>query len=512
MNNKPTANDNHADPPTASPSLGVLVIGGGVVLAVIIAILLIFDRHPWPSVGVSVLTYVFFVAYHSQGRSNNDASPPDEKVDYHLCYFLTSQLFLAYFSKWELGKWPNGDSPLSASRDLPASNKHLRLGLAGLFQDETLLAVIEYACISSWLLAIVLSLRVNRGSWFRKVTFAVLSLSYVFLHGIMAGLNGVSHRFYMPAYAFVSLFLEEIFGVDSHPYVCLFAGFTFFSAGVSKVRNSASWWNGRALCHYTRFGYEGYYARLFCATMAPLSMIFEVAGPFLMLLGPMGTTAFCVLALSFHLGIAILMFPRYSPQACSYVLLFRSKQHRQSGTTKRQYPLLFATCCLLLLGTTWFRIEEWPLTAVSMYSIDVHPKFGTSHREAYETARIVDTTKCISSLSFPRHYIRLELEEGGNCGDRIETWSPYMGKIKVVKQVLLRGVASAMMCNSNFCDENYWLDKYARAVWDECQMDSITFWLVMRRTEPLAVYTWKSSDVAAPIEAISSRDEEQTEL
>lgn len=471
-------------------SCAILLVGGGLLLAVAVSCLWAFDSHPWPTIGAACVTYIFAVYYLVS----------DGTRDVQLSYFLTSQLVLAYFSVHDPGKEPDGDSPLAASANFRNSNKHLRSGLAGFFQDDHAMWIqrLEYVCLASWLAAILISLLVRKENiflyWRNKFVFVVLSVSYVVLHGIMAGLNGVSHRFYMAAYSFVGLLLEAVLGVDSHPYVCLFAGFTFFSAGISKLRNSRlSWLNGQALCRYIGKAYVGTF-QLFCSTMAPLSVLFELGAPFLMFFGPRGRITFVLLALSFHFGIALLMYPRYTSQSCAYALLFRTNP---AAVPKRKLPLLFSTITVILLFTTAFRIEVWPLTSVPMYSIDLPDTFGSTVEEAYRIAEIVDKTQCISGFRFPYSYLDIRMRGTEKC-KRGVWWLP-LAKPKVVHQVLLLGLASALRCRESeelaCTEQNKWLDMYARAVWDECQMDSLDFSLIMgARYNQLLVYTWESDN------------------
>ena len=470
-----------------------LVVCGAFLLVLVVVCLHVFDRHPWPAIGAACLTFIFSVYYLVS----------DGKRDIHLSYFLTSQLLLAYFSRLDRGKGPHGDSPLSASADFRLSNKNLRTGLADHIDDVLWLEIVESICMVSWLVAIALSLIFTRDKlfvgWVRKTVFVLLSLSYVFLHGIMAGLNGVSHRFYMSAYSFVALLLEVLLDVDAHPYVCLFAGFTFFSAGISKLRNSSlSWLNGQALCRYIRKDYTGIF-QLFCSVMAPMSVMFEVGAPSLMLFGPVGRVVFVLLALSFHLSIAVLMFPRYTPQACSYALLFRT------NPKKPKRPLLLAAMVILLLLTTILRVEVWPLTAVSMYSIDIPNNFGSTLDEAHRVAKIIDSTSCLSGISFPNKFLDVRIEGTDKCREGV--WALRLAKPKLIKQVLIQGLASALVCMENggiaCSSSNEWLDMYTRAVWDECEMDSIDFSLVLndrRNHYPrVPVYSWESDE--SPAEA-----------
>ena len=55
---------------------------------------------------------------------------------------------------------------------------------------------------------------------------------------------------------------------------------------------------------------------------------------------------------------------------------------------------------VVLLATSMFRIETWPLTAVPMYSINVPNGFGSTLEEARQTARrhLVGLVLCLHAL------------------------------------------------------------------------------------------------------------------
>lgn len=486
--------DTEKKPPSLSYAITAYGVGGAFLLTLAVGFLYSFDKDPWPTIGAACLTYIFgFFGLQLVSDGGRDA---------HLIYFLTSQLLLAYFSKLDPHKGPDGDSPISASSVYPKTNPHLRLGLAQFIKSRALLETIETTCIISWILAIVLSFVFSKEkifrSWMNKVVFTVLCLSYFFLHGVMAGLNGVSHRFYLPAYSFVGILSEVILDIDSNPYICTFAGFTFVSAGISKLRNSnLSWLDGKALCRHIRKDYNTGMYGTFCSTMAPLSIFFEVVAPQLMFLGSTGRILFVLFALSFHLGIAILMFPRYTPQACTYALIFRR------NPKKARWPFLFGIVGAVLVATTAFRIEAWPLTAVPMYSIDVEDNFGSSLEDAFRVARIVHTTGCSSGISFPDRYLKIDMDPNHRFPKDCSLVG--IGKIKLVKQFLINGLASALVCieSDASCDKskNFWFDKYSNAVHEKCRMPYIRYSLVLKRghnqsqfgDEAVEVYKWDAS-------------------
>jgi hypothetical protein len=488
------------------------ILAAGFFLALVVFILYLGAPAPWPTIGVICLCYVYF-CIHVLQRNQRACSNSQQQIDVQLSFFLASQLLLSYFSRFDPYKAPNGDSPFSASADYRQTNKHLRLHFAEFFTGEShhvqWLEILEFVCLFSWMFILLTSLTEGRerifAGWARRFVFSTLALSYVFLHGIMAGLNGVSHRFYVAAYCFVSLLLEANLGIDSHPFICIFAGYTFFSAGISKMINSGYMWHdGQALCRYIGGDYRDVDMANFCSTAASASIVFEMVTPFLLLpiFGLLGRSIFTFSALTFHLVIAMLMFPRYTSQSCAYILLFRTNPNKPKGRN-----LFVVVCCVLLL-TMVFRIEFWPLTAVPMYSTNLPNEFGSTLNGAYYAARIVESSQCIADFADEKSSVHIILE-GGKCSN---VWdiTGSLAKPKLIKLILIRGLASALVCqeqqelnaaeesssssSSNYtCDSNYWLDKFSKAVSDECAPDLIKYSLILqsnpRRNVP--VYSWK---------------------
>jgi hypothetical protein len=486
----------------------------------------LYDKCPFTTIGTICISWCYFMihAWHKeqhQQKQPQTTTTTMMNIDVHLSFFLASQLFLAYFSKYDPGKGPHGDGPLSAAHVFRKTNKHVILYSFGEFfatldqngiDIATCLELLQSVCLGTWILSLVASWTVPKDQlfvcWKRRLVFSVLALSYIILHGCMAGLNGVSHRFYLAMYSFVALLLEaNLPGIQAHPFICLFSGHTFFAAGVSKLVNSDfTWHNGQALCRYIGRDARHQFWGPFCITMAPASLAFELGTPFLLLpvFGFAGKVVYTFLALTFHLAIAILMFPRYTSQSCAYSLLFRTATNAAAaaGGSSHKPPhgiqrILFATLCCILMLTTVFRLDGWPLTAVPMYSSNLPKKFGSTMKEALHAARIVHESKCISDFNNPRSYLYITME-GGRCRD---VWSvtTKLGNAKLIKLILLRGLALALACQSNESEQscatkNYFLDKFSKAVHDECEMDTINYSLILRSKPPrlVPVYSWSS--------------------
>ena len=453
----------------SSNTTTILLSVSAIVLLSSSVLLYSYDRGPWPTIGVAALCFVYLLLYCWY---NNPKKQPNTTPDLCLSFFLASQLLLAYASKWEPGKTPQGDSPLSASTNWKVVNPHLRLDFAQAFgsfvdyHDSTrstsrsastallFLQTMEWICLISWVLLIGFSLFLPRHQLlqtrFRRALLCVLASSYLFLHGISTGLQGVSHRFFLPAYSFVALFIEALMGYSADPYLCLFAGFTFWSAGVSKLVNSHfTWHTGQALCRYIGKDFENPFWYYFCTISAPASLLFELASPLLLIqsfFGVKGRWCFTLLALSFHFAIALLMFPRYTPQACCYSLLFRSTNTNNNTSNKKPMGTwLFVLFCCILLLTTIYRLDTWPLTAVPMYSTNIPDEFGSTIQEAYEVAHIVQWTRCISDFTRVEHSVQISLQ-GGSCTN---AWriARQLGNYKLFKSILLRGMADALVCH-----------------------------------------------------------------
>jgi hypothetical protein len=504
------------------------MLAASLVLAFVVFVLYLGASAPWPTIGVACLCHIYYCIHMLQRHkqrgggattttttTTTSSTNTTMKMDVQLSFFLASQLLLAYFSSYDPFKGPNGDSPFSASADYRHTNKHLRLHFAEFFTGESenvqWLERIEFACLFSWIFVLLTSFTEDKSAVFsggtRRLVFSLLALSYVFLHGIMAGLNGVSHRFYVAAYCFVSLFLEANLGIDSHPFICLFCGYTFFSAGLSKLINSDFMWHdGQALCRFIGGDYRDEVMANFCATAATASTAFELMGPFLLLpiFGLLGRSIYTILALTFHLGIAMLMFPRYTSQSCAYILLFRTNPNNNNKPKGR---LLFAVACFILILTMVFRIEFWPLTAVPMYSTNLPNEFGRTMEEAYHAARVVESSQCIADFGNEETSVHIVLK-GGKCSNS-NVWdiAGSLAKPKLIKLILIRGLASALVCQEQYqsdeyssnnntpCESsNYWFDKFSKAVYDECEPDRINYSLILQSNPRryVQVYSWKS--------------------
>jgi hypothetical protein len=134
--------------------------------------------------------------------------------------------------------------------------------------------------------------------------------------------------------------------------------------------------------------------------------------------------------------------------------------------------------------------------------------------EALHAARIVHESKCISNFHNPKSYVYITLE-GGNCSSVWSVTNKKLGKPKLIKLILLRGLASALVCHasSESCASNYFFDKFSRAVHDECEMDAINYSLILRSRPPkvVPVYSWNSPHHVPDVEEPSAHQQHDEE-
>jgi hypothetical protein len=125
--------------------------------------------------------------------------------------------------------------------------------------------------------------------------------------------------------------------------------------------------------------------------------------------------------------------------------------------------------------------------------------------EAYHAAKIVKQSNCISDFKVAEQSIHVVMQ-GGYC-QWIWDISKRLKKRKLVKSILIRGMAQAILCRQErelagglmpkSCELNYWLDKFSRAARDVCDVDEIDFFLLLKTKPvvPIPVYTWKFSSL-----------------
>jgi len=229
-------------------------VPASIIVAITIAFLYVYDsRGSWPTIWTLVVAHAYFLSSALLRKAQSD---------FHLSFFLSTQLCISHLSRYEGGKAPYGDSPLAAAGAVQDIPPMLRIGFAELVFGDldtkivyTFFQCVVYVCLATWMAAFLVTLLYRKQAlfshWWKRLIFITLCLSYMFLHGIMASTNGVSHRFYLLMYSFLGLLLKASLGIDPRPLLCLFDGFTFWSAGLSKTRNSSgSWHTGQALCRH----------------------------------------------------------------------------------------------------------------------------------------------------------------------------------------------------------------------------------------------------------------------
>ena len=270
-------------------------------------------RSPLPTVATLAMVACFVTAGGFQRRSPND--------DPLLGLFLILEAINCVLSPFEKLRIPMGDSPISASAMLAATDPELRNGAAALRVwtpgNLWLLSGLLAAC---WLVSVVHALRPGLPGSLRhslgRGALIGLAGSFAALHAVTTGLLGASHRFYVPMYSALALGAEAAWGVAASELVALASGFTFVSAGLAKLRNTSpplGWLSGHALCRHLRLPLScDSYPHLYGAA-AVCAVAFELLVPWLLLGGRRGRLAFAALATLFHFIIGVFMAPRYPP-------------------------------------------------------------------------------------------------------------------------------------------------------------------------------------------------------
>ena len=416
-------------------------------------------RSPLPCIALILLLAVTLVAAHVDASGTRD---------WHLFYFLSAMLTSCLLSPHDLGKYPLGDSPLQSRQQHASVPKLLRSwpSDAAVYTDSSLL-VLTTICIGSWAICILLVGlgKVHRSSSLCahppavRAAFAVLGFSFFALHGASCGVIGVSHRFYLPMYGVLAVGLEAVFGLPASETVAVSASHVFFSAGLGKLTaGGLDWLNGAKLAHHvtgsaqrlawqlcggSSCGLTPRYVRDACRVAAPGAVLFELGAPAVLLTGGRWRRhAFLVCAVGFHLGIAVLMFPRYFPQCVVYALLFRrsgggggargrrggqqvpcakmqGEGNSDGGNTagdeyvplhRQAHRLPFLSGAAVLACVAALRLECWPVTCVPMYSTAfVNPDhgFGRTKAEAVRRAKIMTDSSCYSDTGMRDYGVRV---------------------------------------------------------------------------------------------------------
>lgn len=283
-------------------------------------------------------------------------------------------------------------------------------------------------------------------------------VGFFILHGITTGAVGVTHRWYMVMYSLLALSLavrNTKWSVDYHlakrfawypkpptsgigstgfarKLILLFAVFTLFAGGVSKMLCSGpAWMDGRSLqyqisstsnAHLTWL-YEFLIHNLWACTLLSVATMVLELGAIFALFSRLARHIVVAGASLFHIGIFLVMDPVYWYQMWCYTLLVdwgrieahikgraytsdesgavdsaptgnlvpeadsgaiggsnssdgrrtapESIQPPRRGTSARNAALLAATCiCTLLVFVMILQIEWWPLSHIPMYSED----------------------------------------------------------------------------------------------------------------------------------------------
>jgi hypothetical protein len=292
------------------------------------------------------------------------------------------------------------------------------------------------------------------------------------LYGVIQGAVGVTHRWHLPIYALCALCVaraDDGFSLDewladrvpgyprqtgpalfhtgfARKLVLLFAVATLFSGFAAKLIESGFVW---ADGHTLQFDIARSHARwdwlanqitghLWLAQLLGIAtLLIEGLSP-LALFSRRARHALIPCALGFHVGIMLVMSPRYFPQMWCYVLLvdwgaagswLRDRRWKRSGSqleaalsprASGAAQLLGSAIALGLLSVALVRIEFWPLTHIPMYSAYRGPAHTLEHfRDEAQlrehASNCVEDTLCMGSS----RWIAIEIVARDGARDRL---------------------------------------------------------------------------------------------
>jgi len=261
----------------------------------------------------------------------------------------------------------------------------------------------------------------------------LLNAIFVFIFwGAHAASSGTGHFWHVPLFSFWILAFtlkHDAYSLDFHlqhkiPYypfkindspdlsafgrklILITISFIFLSAGISKITlGGLTWFSGSSLYYYLQnLNIPRYYIgpmihefllnnKGWVTVLSVLTIFFETAFISVVFL-PKMRLPFVLCAWAFHIGISLVMAPRYFPQMICYIviinwesiflyIIIRSKKHREIFMESPPFRNLFHSqkpkgkllVCLiglsyiLILSATTIIQKEWfPLTHVPMYS------------------------------------------------------------------------------------------------------------------------------------------------
>ncbi len=251
----------------------------------------------------------------------------------------------------------------------------------------------------------------------QPVTGILTCLGFAFLHSTNAGALGANHSTHSALYALICLSFSVSYGFSldgllaehagwpllvstGSPFesgfapllLLIFLAYTLFSGGVSKLRNGGlRWFNGRALRYYleqsasaARWPWLSRQAVArpgLCRLMATGAVLVELSAVLAIVVSPLRMPLILVWA-GLHISILLVMMPAYWVQMWCYLALLDwpwithalggPKQPATVFATSGAGPVVFTVvglgACLTLVLVLLLSSEEWPFTAVPMYS------------------------------------------------------------------------------------------------------------------------------------------------
>jgi uncharacterized membrane protein YphA (DoxX/SURF4 family) len=253
-----------------------------------------------------------------------------------------------------------------------------------------------------------------------RVAAIATALGFALMHAYSRGIDGITHHNHFALYAMLALCFARMTGplsVDGYlarrrgkstsdvreadvGSSVLDTGFArklllviiaggLFSAGLSKLLNNGGlgWLDGRTLQFWIRFqsqrviwpGLNVFVSdRLWlCAVLSTFTVVFELIAP-IMVFSRRSRAPYLVLALSFHVGIMLVMGINFFYQACCYILIV-NWERRASAPARAPKPrdrdrgpvfaALAATgLAVVLTIVSVFKIQWWPVTSFPMFS------------------------------------------------------------------------------------------------------------------------------------------------
>jgi hypothetical protein len=292
-------------------------------------------------------------------------------------------------------------SPLQAAKIIGGTEQALYTPVAALrlfgvrWVEPAVLSVVGKLTIAVWIAA--------AAGFAQPVTGILTFLGFAFLHAVNAGALGANHSTHSALYALLCLCFsvshsfsaDALLGISLVPaqsafasgfaplLLLVFLSYTLFAGGVSKLLNGGPrWFDGSALRFYLEqsapIARWPFLSRVLvgspalCRLMAWGSVLIELSAPVAIAVSP-ARVPLIALWVCLHVGILAVMMPAYWVQMWCYLLLVVPAL-TPHGAVPADVPgaavftAVGALACLVLVAVLVRQSEEWPFTAVPMYS------------------------------------------------------------------------------------------------------------------------------------------------